>query len=130
MPDVERDLEEAVTELLGKLLGMVFRQVDWRHVARGRSKLDVFQHRLLVAGYQPDFDRAFEKLCSGLSLQAPHIDIQLLEELRRHSSLALKVWREKSRLLTYLAWKNASQAKAMKEEGGEGGCPSSSTSSS
>jgi len=50
-----RSVEEAWVELLAR----VYLSVDWRRV-RGRNPLDVFEHRVRLASYEPTVGRVLE----------------------------------------------------------------------
>ena len=50
------------------VLGAVYRSVDWKKI-RGRNPLDVFEHRVRFASYEPTVSRVLDKLMNTLSLK-------------------------------------------------------------
>ena len=112
----ERKIEEAWVEVLA----YVYKAVDWRKVARGRSAYDIFEHRLEFSKYEPDVPSIIQKLCNSLSLQAPPLPLDEIEFLRQHEKLALKILRKMPKLLTLKAAERAKQLKkGQKKLGGE-----------
>ena len=104
---VPRELEEAIVELLAT----IYRRANWRQVARGRDPLDVFQHRVLAAAYQPDLKRFIEKLCRGLGIQGVRIDERLLARLRESEELVMEELRSSSVYYVALAYKRAREGR-------------------
>lgn len=106
--NVPKELEEAIVELLAT----IYKRANWRQIAKGRDPIDVFQHRVLVAAYQPDLKRFIEKLCRGLSIQGVRIDPQLLAKLRENEELVMEELRNSSVYYVALAYKRAKEVKA------------------
>jgi hypothetical protein len=86
------------------VLGTVFKNVDWKKMRGGRrSYLDIFEHRLRYASHEEDVGRLIERLCSGLSLQAPPIPLDCLEELEKREEESMQMVRQYGKFLTLYA---------------------------
>lgn len=90
--DRELTLEDHIVYVLLK----VYQRADWRRIARGRDPLDVFQHRVLAASYQPSFPKFLERLCLSLGIQSVRIESSVLDVLRANERRALEMLRENS----------------------------------
>lgn len=91
------------------VLSAVYRSVDWRRV-RGRNPLDVFEHRVRFASYEPTVPRFLDKLMNTLGLQAPIVVADVLDDieyLRSREAEALRFLRGNLKLLVYLAYADA-----------------------
>jgi len=102
---VSEELEVAWT----KVLAAVYRAVDWKRM-RSRNPLDVFEHRLRFASYEPTIARVLERLMNTLGLQAPRTLIDVMEYvniLRNNEEAAIAYLRENVKLLVYLAYEEA-----------------------
>ena len=88
----ELTLEDHIIYVLLK----VYQRADWRRIARGRDPLDVFQHRVLAASYQPLFTKFLERLCLSLGIQSVRIESSVLDVLRSNERRALEMLRENS----------------------------------
>lgn len=89
---------------------------------RGRRPLDVFEHRLEYARYEPDIASALQRLANTLSIQGVYAPIEDIEFLRHCNEVAMDVLRKWTKLL---ALKASAKAKELKtkasEEGVQGG---------
>jgi hypothetical protein len=109
------EYDKELMEQISELLGQIYANVKWKKM-RGRSAYDVFEHRLLVASYQPDVLSFLKKLCHGLSLQAPPgMDIKLIEQLNNNKE-TLRYIRSYPQ---YFVYKASQKSKEMKEERGK-----------
>ncbi len=107
-----RELEEAWVEVLAH----VYSQVRWSRV-RGRRHLDIFEHRLEYAKYEPDVPSALQRLANSLSLQGINVPLDRVELLRAREEEAMEVLRRWTKLL---ALKAQVKAKELKQKRGEG----------
>ena len=91
-----------VRDLLIDVLSAVWRKwkVQHAHKIHGIPHTDVFAHRVKVAGYEPTFARALEKLCHGLSLQSVFIPPEILHELEGCEKVVLDLMRNETVFLT------------------------------
>jgi hypothetical protein len=117
MQSLDKHLEQAWVEVLAH----IYKAVNWKQVAKGRSAYDVFQHRLAIARTRPDVPSAIEKLCSLLSLQAPPLPLDQVDFLRQHEKDAMKILRKMTRILTLDAAKRAKELKKGQKKLFEGG---------
>lgn len=112
-----------------RVLAAVYRSVDWRRI-RGRNPLDVFEHRVRFASYEPTVGRFLDRLLNSLGLQAPATVAQVLgdiEVLRSAERESLRYLRRNLKLLVYLAYGEARRQRAARRaarngssaEGGE-----------
>ncbi len=83
-------------EAIARLLATIYLRANWKQIARGRDPLDVFQHRVLAAAYQPTLKQFIEKLCRGLGIQGVRIDDELLGFLEEHEERVLEELRSSS----------------------------------
>lgn len=99
---------EQEIERISSVLGIIFHSVRWDQM-RGRSKYDIFQHRLNVAVRQSSITAMLQKLCHGLNLQAPEIDPKLIEYLDKNEETIFKLIREATQYFTYKAAEKAKE---------------------
>ena len=105
-------MSDELDEKIGVMLGRVYKRVDWKRTARGRSPLDVFQHRLKVASTMPSIRRLLEKLCHGLGLQGVDVPVNVLDYLEEHREEVLDRLRNESVYYTLLAREKAREVEA------------------
>lgn len=119
MPD-RKSLNSPSTSLeddIALMLAYVYRQfyaVQGKKI-RGRNPLDVFQHRVKVASYQPSFRRFIEKLAHGLGLQFISIPAELLEQLDERGDEVLDLLREESVFFVARAYNISKKLKKVKD---------------
>jgi hypothetical protein len=106
-----RELEEAWVEVLAH----VYSQVKWSRI-KGRRHLDVFEHRLEYAKYEPDVPSALQRLANALSLQGVNVPLDRVELLRSREEEAMEVLRRWTKLLALKAQVRARELKQKKEE--------------
>jgi len=106
-----KELEEAWAEVLAH----VYAQVRWSRI-RGRRHLDVFEHRLEYAKYEPDVPSALQRLANALSLQGVSVPLDKVELLRAREEEAMEVLRRWTKLLALKAQTRAKELK--KKEAG------------
>jgi len=97
---------EDITELLGN----VYNAVDWKKI-RNRSPYDVFHNRLRVASRQQTITQFLQKLCYGLSLQAPPLKYELIERLDKNQDIVFRLIREGTQYFVYKASEYAKNLK-------------------
>lgn len=105
MQRIEEEIEPQLEEALAAVLGAVFKAVDWKKMRGRRSRLDIFEHRLSYAKYEPTVEQMYQRLCNALSLQAPEISLERMEFLREHDEEAMELVRRMDKLLTLEAAK-------------------------
>lgn len=106
----------SVEEAWVEVLAHVYAQVKWFKV-RGRSHLDVFEHRLEYAKYEPDVPSALQRLANSLSLQGINVPLDKVEFLRSREVEAMEVLRRWTKLLALKAQMRAKELKQKKKEG-------------
>jgi len=106
-----QSIEELAEQAWIDVLAHVYRTVDWKRVARGRSSLDIFEHRLRFSMFEPDVPSVIDKLCNTLGLQAPWLPLDKIDILRKNEKVALKILRKMPKLLTLYASEKAKQLK-------------------
>lgn len=94
--------ESAVEELWVVVLARVWNQVKWQKM-RGRRYLDVFEHRLEYAKYEPDVASALQRLANTLSIQGIDAPLDAIEGLRMCNEVAMDVLRKWTKLLVLKA---------------------------
>ena len=97
---------EDVEKAWAHVLGAVYKSVDWRRM-KGRNPLDVFEHRVRFASYEPTVSRVLDKLMNTLGLQAPRALLAVFDDLqylRENEGRALAFLRENIKLLVYEAY--------------------------
>jgi hypothetical protein len=99
---VEGDLTRLVEERWVSVLAHVWSQVRWSRM-RGRRPLDVFEHRLEYAKYEPDVPSVLQRLGNSLSIQGLSVPVEDVEFLRQHEGLAMDVLRRWTKLLALRA---------------------------
>ena len=108
---------ERVRERLLDVLASTWRK--WKaqqaNKIKGTPHSDVFAHRLKVAGYEPTFTRALEKLCHGLSLQSIYVPPEILRELEECEEVTLSLMRHETVFLVALAMDRIPSWKDVKE---------------
>jgi hypothetical protein len=104
-----KEVEETWVEVLAH----VYSQVKW-HKIRGRRHLDVFEHRLEYAKYEPDVPSVLQRLANALSLQGVNVPLDRVEFLRAREEEAMEVLRRWTKLL---ALKAQVRAKELKKRG-------------
>jgi hypothetical protein len=106
-----KEVEDAWVEVLAH----VYSQVRW-HRIRGRRHLDVFEHRLEYAKYEPDVPSAIQRLANTLSLQGVNVPLDKVELLRSREEEAMEVLRRWTKLLALKAQIRAKELKQQKKE--------------
>jgi len=106
-----KEVEDAWVEVLAH----VYSQVRW-HRIRGRRHLDVFEHRLEYAKYEPDVPSALQRLANTLSLQGVNVPLDKVELLRSREEEAMEVLRRWTKLLALKAQMRAKELKQQKKE--------------
>ena len=106
-----KEVEEAWAEVLAH----VYSQVKW-HRVRGRRHLDVFEHRLEYAKYEPDVPSALQRLASALSLQGVNVPLDRVEFLRSREEEAMEVLRRWTKLLALKAQVRAKELKQQQKK--------------
>ena len=106
-----KEVEDAWVEVLAH----VYAQVRW-HRIRGRRHLDVFEHRLEYAKYEPDVPSALQRLANTLSLQGVNVPLDKVELLRTREEEAMEVLRRWTKLLALKAQMKAKELKQQKKE--------------
>jgi len=106
-----KEVEDAWVEVLAH----VYAQVKW-HKVRGRRHLDVFEHRLEYAKYEPDVPSALQRLANTLSLQGVAVPLDKVELLRSREEEAMEVLRRWTKLLALKAQMKAKELKQQKKE--------------
>jgi hypothetical protein len=109
---VEGDRARLVEERWVNVLAHVWNQVRWSRI-RGRRPLDVFEHRLEYAKYEPDVPSVLQRLGNSLSIQGLSVPVEDVEFLRQHEGLAMEVLRRWTKLL---ALKASARAKELRGE--------------
>jgi hypothetical protein len=99
---VEGDRARAVEERWVSVLAHAWNQVRWRRI-RGRRPLDVFEHRLEYAKYEPDVPSVLQRLGNSLSIQGLNVPVEDVEFLRENGELAMEVLRRWTKLLALKA---------------------------
>ncbi|MCC6050784.1 MAG: hypothetical protein LM580_08760 [Thermofilum sp.] len=99
---MEGDLARLVEERWVSVLAHVWSQVRWDRI-RGRRPLDVFEHRLEYAKYEPDVPSVLQRLGNSLSIQGLSVPVEDVEFLRQHEGLAMDVLRRWTKLLALKA---------------------------
>jgi hypothetical protein len=97
-----------VEEKLVNVLAHVWNQVNWRRI-RGRRHIDVFEHRLEYAKYEPDIPSVLQRLGNSLSIQGLNLPIEDVEFLRKCESEALDTLRRWTKLLALKAYVRAKE---------------------
>jgi hypothetical protein len=97
-----------VEEKLVNVLAHVWNQVNWRRI-RGRRHLDVFEHRLEYAKYEPDIPSVLQRLGNSLSIQGLNLPVEDVELLRKCEDVALDMLRRWTKLLTLKAYVRAKE---------------------
>jgi hypothetical protein len=105
--------ESAVEERLVNVLAHIWNQVRWRRI-RGRRPLDVFEHRLEYAKYEPDIASALQRLANTLSIQGVSAPLEDVEFLRQCNEEAMDVLRKWTKLLALKASVKAKELRAQK----------------
>ncbi len=106
-----RELEETWVEVLAH----IYSQVKWSRI-KGRRHLDVFEHRLEYAKYEPDVPSALQRLANALSLQGVNVPLDKVELLRANEDEAMEVLRRWTKLLALKAQIKAKELKQKKRE--------------
>ena len=104
-----------VEEKLVNVLAHVWNHVNWRRI-RGRRYIDVFEHRLEYAKYEPDIPSVLQRLGNSLSIQGLNLPVEDVEFLRKCEGEALDMLRRWAKLL---ALKASVKAKELRGGGGE-----------
>lgn len=111
---MENCSEGVVEELWVNVLAHTWNQVKWRRI-RGRKPLDVFEHRLEYAKYEPDVASALQRLANALSIQGINAPIEDIERLRQCNEVAMDVLRKWTKLLALKASVKAKELKGEKK---------------
>jgi hypothetical protein len=102
-----------VEEKLVNVLAHVWNHVSWRRI-RGRRYIDVFEHRLEYAKYEPDIPSVLQRLGNSLSIQGLNLPVE--DFLRKCEGEALDMLRRWAKLL---ALKASVKARELRGGGGE-----------
>jgi len=94
--------ESIIEELWVIVLARVWNQVKWQKI-RGRRYIDVFEHRLEYAKYEPDVASALQRLANTLSIQGIDAPLDAIEGLRNCNDVAMDVLRRWTKLLVLKA---------------------------
>ncbi|MGC9106620.1 MAG: hypothetical protein ACP5IE_00295 [Infirmifilum sp.] len=100
-------MEEAWVEVLA----YVWNAVKWRRI-RGRKYLDVFEHRVEYAKYEPDPASFLQRLANALSIQGVDAPVEKLEALRGCGDLAMRVIRKWTKVIVLKASIRAKELRA------------------
>jgi len=100
-----------------EVLAHIYKAVNWKKVAKGRSAYDIFEHRLEFSKYESDVPSVIQKLCNTLGLQAPSLPLEYVNLLRENEKEAMKVLRKMPKLLTLYSAERAKELKKRKEVG-------------
>lgn len=96
------------------LLAAIYRRVDWASIG-GKSVLDIWSGRLLVASRAPTLAAAVDRLCGLLGIRAmPEEAVSLLAICRTNEADLLDILAEETRpiaMQAYVAVKAARKAK-------------------
>lgn len=111
---MENCSEGAVEELWVDVLAHIWNQVKWRRIRR-RKPLDVFEHRLEYAKYEPDVASALQRLANALSIQGINAPIEDIEMLRRCNEVAMDILRKWTKLLALKASVKAKELRGEKK---------------
>jgi hypothetical protein len=104
-----------VEEKLVNVLAHIWNHVNWRRI-RGRRYLDVFEHRLEYAKYEPDIPSMLQRLGNSLSIQGLILPVEDVELLRKCEDVALDMLRRWTKLFVLKAYV---KAKELRSSGGE-----------
>ncbi len=74
---MENCSESTIEELWVVVLARVWNQVKWKKM-KGRRYLDVFEHRLEYAKYEPDVASALQRLAKRKACKKPYFLPELL----------------------------------------------------
>jgi hypothetical protein len=105
--------EGLVEEKLVNVLAHIWNQVRWRRMRR-RRPLDVFEHRLEYAKYEPDIASALQRLANALSIQGVSAPLEDIELLRQCNEEAMDILRKWTKLLALKASVKAKELRAQK----------------
>jgi hypothetical protein len=111
---MENCSEGAVEELWVDVLAHIWNQVKWWRI-RGRKPLDVFEHRLEYAKYEPDVASALQRLANTLSIQGINVPVDAVEKLRQCNEVAMDVLRKWTKLLALKASVKAKELRGEKK---------------
>ncbi len=103
--------ESTIEELWTVVLARVWNQVKWQRM-RGRRYLDVFEHRLEYAKYEPDVASVLQRLANTLSIQGIDAPLDAIESLRNCNEVAMDVLRRWTKLLVLKASVRAKEERA------------------
>ena len=98
-------------------MARVWNQVKWQRM-RGRRYLDVFEHRLEYAKYEPDVASVLQRLANTLSIQGIDAPLDAIEGLRRCNEVAMDVLRKWTKLLALKASVRAKEERTKPSNGG------------
>ena len=93
--------EKEVEERWVSVLAHIWRQVKWKRIKR--KPLDVFEHRLEYAKYEPDVGAVIQRLANTLSIQGVEAPLEDIEFLRSNNELAMEILRRYTKLLALKA---------------------------
>lgn len=106
-------MNEELKEKLVLTLGSVYARAGWKELKIQRSAYDFFNDKIKVSTSEPDFVGFLEKLMLRMKVKTPGVDLEIIEELQKHSKIILKELRRS----TYSYWglKGALKGKEIKE---------------
>jgi hypothetical protein len=107
--------EGLVEEKLVNVLAYIWNQVRWRRMRR-RRPLDVFEHRLEYAKYEPDIASALQRLANALSIQGVSAPLEDIEFLRQCNEEAMDILRKWTKLLALKASVKARELRAQRAQ--------------
>ncbi|RLE85583.1 MAG: hypothetical protein DRJ96_07610 [Thermoprotei archaeon] len=88
LKEIEASSQPCKQRLVRLLARIYLRSRLWERV-RGRSPLDVFQHRVLASSYAPSISEFIEQLCRKLGVQSLELEPGEVEELEECGALQL-----------------------------------------
>lgn len=90
-------LDRETERNLKTLIRVVFDAADWPKICRGgRSKYDVYAHKLKAAACQNKISMFLEKLCHSLSLQSVRVESKLINQLEKKCEAVLNAVRRET----------------------------------
>jgi len=103
--------EDRLEDAWVSVLSAIYRQTKWDKIARGRSRLDIFDHRLEASRYEPTVAEVIQKLSNFLGIQGVDLPMEDLQLLRENEEKALEIIRRWPKILALRASKRVKQIK-------------------
>ncbi|MEM2272393.1 MAG: hypothetical protein QXP56_06990 [Archaeoglobaceae archaeon] len=102
---MEDSRSSTIEEVWVEVLASIFESAVPKFFKKtSRSWLDVFEHRLEFAKYEPDVPAVIQSLANKLSIQGLSVDVNLVEKLRENEELALEILRRWTKYLALKAY--------------------------